>query len=114
MPTALTLRHLRLTLLLAFTAAMLLVGMPARAPESPWLADICTARLDATLPGQAMASHCPDCLPAALTPPAAFVPALRHELRHVRLPVATALLAPVRAAAWSLARGPPSVFSFEP
>lgn len=114
MPTALTLRLLRLTLLLAFTAAILLVGMPARAPGSPWLADICTASLDATLPGQAMAPHCPDCLPAALTPPPAYVPALRHELRHVRLPVAKAVMAPVRAAAWSLARGPPTVFFFEP
>ncbi|MCA0174733.1 MAG: hypothetical protein LCH73_00335 [Proteobacteria bacterium] len=114
MPAALTLRHLRLTLMLAFAAAMLLVGLPARAPQIPWLADICTASLDATLPAQAMVPHCPDCLPAALMPPAAYVPALRHELRHVRLPVATALLAPVRAAAWSLARGPPIVFSFEP
>lgn len=114
MPPALTLRHLRLTLLLAFTAAMLWGGMPAYAVGSPGLTDICTTSLDGTLPGPANGPHCPDCLLPAMTPPVAWALSLHHELRHVRQPSATASQPRQRVAAWSLARGPPTVSSFEP
>lgn len=105
-------RRLRLALLWAFAAALLLASWPARAPLALLPGDLCTSSLNKSLPLPVAGSHCPDCLPAALAPPPLHTPALRHELRHALAPVARAAAEHLPAAVWPPPRGPPAFFVF--
>lgn len=100
-----------MALLALFVLALLAASLPMSAPLAMRPGDICSSTSGKSLPGGAKLAHCPDCIPAAPTPPA-FVLALREELRHALAPQAALRPAPVSVATWPPARGPPGGFMF--